>query len=85
MSESLKNEKEKLINLNEAFIDILYALKYKIKKIRYEMLFNAFNFVQKYDFWYSKDQLFCINIEKTENDINEYIKQIKDSFSKFDI
>ena len=49
------------------------------------MLFNDFSFVQKYDFWYSKDLLFCNNIEKTENDINEYIKQTKDSFSKFDI
>ena len=49
------------------------------------MLFNAFNFVEKYEFWYSKDQLFCNNIESNENDIEEYILQTKDIFSKFEI
>ena len=83
--ENLEKERERLKNLKSAYIDILTVLEYRTKKLKYEMLLNAFNFVEKYYFWYAKDQLLCDTIEKSENEIKEYMNQTKYIFSKFKI
>ena len=81
----MEKKKERLKNLKSAFIDILTVLEYRTKKLKYETLLNAFNFLEKYYFWYAKDQLLCDTIENSEIEMKEYINQTKDIFSKFKI